>query len=294
MSNESARPISDVVCQLGEGPTYDPATGTLYWFDIVGRKMLEKQMPDGSTLVHELPVMASALLMVDGERQLLVTERGLELRDKHTGRLTLHKEVEADNPTTRSNDSRVHPSGALWFGTMATMQKDRKGQGAIYWYKSGEVRLLYPQIEIPNSICFSPDGSIAYFTDTVKNVLMRVACDPATGLPVGEPSALYDSRGEEGGLDGSVCDADGLIWNARWGSSRVDVYSADGKRLRSIAAPALQTSCPVFVGPQAQHLAVTSAWDGMDSYARQSDPSGGMTFLLDVQVRGRFDPPVDL
>lgn len=286
--------ISDFACQLGEGPAYDPATDTLYWFDIAGRKLLEKRMPDGAVTVHDLPVMASALAVVDDKRQLLVTERGLELRDKASGKLTLHKAVEGDDPLTRSNDARVHPSGALWFSTMATQQKDRKGRGAIYWYKAGEVRQLYPQIEIPNSICFSPDGAIAYFTDTAKNVLMRVKCDPTTGLPVGEAKAFFDSSGEEGGLDGSVCDAEGVIWNARWGSSRVDAYSPQGKRLRSIPAPALQPSCPVFVGKQAQQLAVTSAWEGMDDAVRASDPQGGWTVMLDVNVRGRFDPPVDL
>jgi sugar lactone lactonase YvrE len=38
--------------------------------------------------------------------------------------------------------------------------------------------LLYPRITIPNAICFSPDGAIAYFTDTVTARLMRVAIDP--------------------------------------------------------------------------------------------------------------------
>jgi sugar lactone lactonase YvrE len=27
--------------------------------------------------------------------------------------------------------------------------------------------LLFPDITIPNAICFSPDGAIAYFTDTM-------------------------------------------------------------------------------------------------------------------------------
>ncbi len=58
---------------------------------------------------------------------------------------------------------------------------------------------------------------------------------PATGLPTGEPSLLVDSSGEAGGIDGSVCDADGLIWNARWGSGTVDVYRPDGVRLTRYA-----------------------------------------------------------
>ena len=56
--------------------------------------------------------------------------------------------------------------------------------------------------------------------------------------------------------------------------------------------PARQSSCPAFVGPDASHIAVTSAWKGMDAAARATDPDGGKTFLLDVEVRGRFEPRV--
>ena len=89
-----------------------------------------------------------------------------------------------------------------------------------------------------------------------------------------------------------MVDADGVLWNARWGGARVDAWSPDGKLIRSIAVPAKQSSCPAFVGPNASRIAVTSAWKGMDAAARAADPEGGKTFLLDVEVRGRFEPHV--
>ena len=57
--------LSDIACHLGEGPTYDPATDTFFWFDIREKKLLEKHMPDGAVKVHDLPVMASALAVID-------------------------------------------------------------------------------------------------------------------------------------------------------------------------------------------------------------------------------------
>lgn len=109
--------FSDHICELGEGPSYDPATDTLFWFDIVNGKLLEKPLA-GALKVHDLGVMASAIAVIDADRQLIATEIGLQVRDVKTGRLTLHTPIEADNPVTRSNDSRVHPCGALWTGTM--------------------------------------------------------------------------------------------------------------------------------------------------------------------------------
>ncbi len=286
----SASVFSQTACNLGEGPSYDPASDSLFWFDILGRKLLEKKVSGGAETTHDLPELASAIAGVDAERQLLVTETGLYLRDRKSGALTLHTPLEADNAATRSNDARTHPSGAFWIGTMGKQAEARAG--AIYWFRKGELRKIVSDVTIPNAICFAPDGRTAYFTGTVTNVLFRVDCDPATGLPQGEPKIFVDSCGREGEADGAVVDADGVVWNARWGAGAVDAYAPDGTLIRSIAVPARQSSCPAFVGPRADRLAVTSAWEGMDEAARAADPHAGKTFLLDIAIKGRFEPPV--
>ena len=284
--------LSDWHCHLGEGPTYDPTTDTAWWFDILERTLFQADLAAGDVTPHALPVMASVLAVVDDHRQLLATDKGLFVRDVANGRLTLHTPLESDNAATRSNDGRTHPCGALWVGTMG--RNAEKGVGAIYHFHRGELKRLYAGVTIPNAICFSPDGATAYFTDTKEAILHRVALDPATALPVGEPAMLYDHRGGTGGLDGAVVDAQGLIWNARWGGACIDVYTPEGERVRSIHVPAKQSSCPVFVGKKFDRLLVTSAWEGMDEQARAADPHHGNTFMLDVGATGRPEPRVKL
>jgi sugar lactone lactonase YvrE len=290
MAADGVTIFSDVACELGEGPSYDPATAKLFWFDIVGKKLLEKKFPDGLTIVHDLPFMGSAIAAIDAERQLVVAEGGIYVRETRTGALALHTPLEADNPANRSNDSRVHPSGAFWIGTMA--RDEGSPAGSIYWFFKGELRRLFDRITVPNSICFSPDGATAYFTGRTANVIHRVDCDPATGLPTGEIKVFAETSGADGWVDGSVVDADGVLWNARWGGARVDAYAPDGRLVRSIPMPAGQCSCPAFVGPDASRIAVTSAWKGKDAAARAADPEAGKTFLLDIAVSGRFEPNV--
>lgn len=280
--------IAAPACELGEGPTYDPHTGTAWWFDITGRNLLEYGLETGLVQAHPLPVMGSVLARVDGNRQVIASDYGLQLRDVRTGGLELITPIEADNKITRSNDGRVHPSGALWIGTMG--KNAEAGAGAIYHVARGKVTLLYPDITIPNAICFSPDGATAYFTDTMTARLMRVAIDPATALPTGAPQVFFDHSGGKGGLDGAVCDADGVIWNARWGANSVDAYSPDGKRILSLAVPASQASCPAFVGRRAERLLVTSARQGLSAGQLAADPEAGRTFLLDHPFNGRFEP----
>jgi sugar lactone lactonase YvrE len=284
--------LSEQRCHLGEGPTYDPANNTAWWFDILGRTLFEADLTSGEITAHDLPVMASMLAVIDDNSQLLATENGLYIRDVTDGRLTLHTPLESDNPATRSNDGRTHPCGALWIGTMG--RNAEKAMGAIYRLHRGELTRLFAGVSIPNAICFSPDGATAYFTDTSAAILHRVAIDPSTAMPVADPATLYDHRGGEGGLDGAVVDAEGLIWNARWGGSCVDVYTPEGARVRSIRVPAKQSSCPVFVGTNFDRLLVTSAWQGMDEHAKAADPHHGKTFVLDVGASGRAEPRVKL
>lgn len=279
----------DVACELGEGPGYDPLTKNVWWFDIVSGRLFEKPLAGGKAEIHTLGQMASALAIIDEKRQLIATETGLFIRDRQTGHTTMHQPIEAENPATRSNDGRVHPAGAFWIGTMG--KKCEMGAGSIYWYRQGELRRLFSDISITNSISFSPDGRIAYFADTGKNIIWRVDTDPETGLPITEPALFYQHK-EKGGVDGSVVDGEGNLWNACWGRSSVDVYSPAGKRIRSIAMPVRQPSCPAFVGEETANLIVTTAYHEMSERIHKSDPDAGKTFLVELAGKGRLDPPV--
>ena len=278
-------------CHLGEGATYDAATGTAWWFDILEGRLFEANLQNGRIRIHQLGRMGSALARIDAARQLIAAEDGLYIRNLADGAMTLYRELEADNPRTRSNDARVHPSGTFWIGTMG--RKSQAHAGAIYALHRGELQRLFPDITIPNAICFSPDGSTGYFADTAENVLYCVCLDPETGLPRSAPEILLRHRGI-GGLDGAVVGGDGLIWNARWGGGCVDVYSPQGAHLRSLHVPARQASCPAFVGHNLSQLLVTSAWQDMDEAARAADPQAGHTFLLDVAAWGLPEPDVRL
>ena len=197
MANDGASIFSDVVCELGEGPSYDPATGKLFWFDIVGKKLLEKKFPDGPTIVHDLPFMASAIATIDADRQL-DRRRGRPLyprrQDRRADAAYAARSRQSADPR-RTIRASTH-AGAFWIGTMAKDEGPKAG--AIYWFFKGELRTLYTGISIPNSICFSPDGATAYFTGMTSNVIQRVDCDPATGLPRGEPKIFVDTSRSRG------------------------------------------------------------------------------------------------
>ncbi|WP_285294696.1 SMP-30/gluconolactonase/LRE family protein [Aureimonas altamirensis] len=275
--------LSDVHCHLGEGVAWLPQAQRVCWFDIVEKALFEHRLDDGRTVRHSLPFMASVIAEIDGERQLVAADEGLFVRSSADGAFERLLPLEADKPGNRSNDGRVHQSGALWIGTMG--RNAEKSAGAVYWYAGGRAVRLFADITIPNAICFSPDGGTAYFVDSDVGELMRVAVNPDTGLPVGAPAVLR-RHGGHGALDGAVVDTDGAIWVAHWGGACVEAYSPAGDIVKRVSLPATNISCPGFVGDRLDRMVATSAWQGMGDARKAAEPAHGNTFLFDPGVRG--------
>ena len=234
--------------------------------------------------------MASALAIIDTDRQLLATEAGLFLRQRASGELMLDKPIEADNPATRSNDARVHPCGAFWVGTMG--KKEERAAGAIYWFMEGRAqdavhRRHHPQRDL---LLARRNHGLSHRAGEQRPASRRLR--PGKRHADRKAAIFRDHRGETGSLDGAVVDAEGVIWNALWGAGRVDAYSAAGGLLESVPVPARKASCPAFIGANADRLAVTCAWAGMNEEERAADPHAGKTFLLDIPVQGRLEPKV--
>ena len=81
--------LCDTACVLGEGPSYDSHTDTLWWFDISDRKLLEWRFADAKPIVHELPFMASVLARIDDNQQLIAADDGLyQAMDRGLARAT--------------------------------------------------------------------------------------------------------------------------------------------------------------------------------------------------------------
>lgn len=277
--------FDDTICALGEGPLWHPVRQQLFWFDIIGHKLLTREGETTRTVRFDEHVSAAG--WVSESELLIASETRLFLWNIEN---ESHRDVaalEEDNRVTRSNDGRADPFGGFWIGTMG--KGAEPGAGAIYRYYRGELRTLYPEITISNAICFSPDGMTAYWTDTKVGKLMKQALNPGDGWPAGEAEVLIDLSGEEFGIDGAIVATDGTIWNAQWGASRVAVYGPDGAFVKSVSFGAKQTSCPAFGGTDLSTLFVTSAANGTPQTG-----SEGMTFAAKVDAKGQAEHQVIL
>lgn len=280
-----AQVFSSTICTLGEGPLWHPEEQVLYWFDILGKRLYRS---DGTTEQSwDFDEHVSAAGWIDTGVLLIASETSLSEFNTRTGESTFLHPLESDNPVTRSNDGRADPWGGFWIGTMG--KNAEPGAGAIYRYYEGRLTRLFDKITVSNAICFAPDGRHAFYTDTRKRKILRVALDD-DGYPDGKPELFTDLSAEGLNPDGAVVDASGNLWVAQWGASRVACYGPDGVFLRAVDVPARQPSCPAFGGPDMSILYITTAAEGLDPAGKKD----GMTFAAPSGTTGQKEHRVIL
>lgn len=277
--------FDDRKAKLGEGPLWHPLRQQFFWFDIMGKQLCSKV--DGNPLTWQFDEYVSAAGWIDETRLLIASASKLFTFDVESGDSVDVAPLEADDKITRSNDGRADPWGGFWIGTMGINAEPQAG--GIYRYYKGEVRLLFPEITIPNAICFSPDKEFAYFVDTDVGVVQRQKLRADTGWPTGAAEDWLDLGADGLNADGAVIDAAGNFWNAQWGASRVACYNAGGTLLQTVAVPASQASCPAFGGEDGTDLYVTSA-----SVGKPDESAAGQTYCIKNVAKGQTEHQVIL
>jgi len=211
--------------ELGEGVQWCDRTRRVYWTDIEGKRLHRLDPRDGGHISWAMPERLANFALTEAENILLI---GLASRlawlDLSSGAVTTIMEIEPDLPRTRLNDGRCDRQGRFVFGTMDDGGSERTAIGSFYRLNADLTleRLPLPKVAIPNSICFSLDGSAMYFCDTVDKLIYRW-----DGYSSGERGAITlfaDVRHAPGSPDGSAIDADGYLWNAVWGAGQVLRY----------------------------------------------------------------------
>lgn len=244
-----ARRLDATCCEVGEGPSYDPVTDTLWWFGISGAALYQHPFSSGTTQRHDLPDYGSVLAKTDRDVQLIAMDDGLWLRDTVAGGLTPWVTLNGGKRDDLfTNDGRVHPCGALWISSMSRNSAPERGR--IYHVRGKAVCVLYDGLTTPNSIAFTPDGHTAYWCDSDDGRIFATLTDLATGLPDGPATLFHDGRARPGVPDGAVVDRNGTLWSARCGAVVLEAIDPDSQLTHQTAfwcrtLPAQCSSGPV-------------------------------------------------
>jgi sugar lactone lactonase YvrE len=279
----SATPLAvDVVCALGEGPTWDADRRVAHLVDIVGGTLWELSLGPRPVATEVLRVDGElgAAVHAEGGGFLLAAGGGL----RHVGSdLATRHQVDLVPASVRSrlNDGATDPAGRFLVGSLA-LDGRRGGERLWRLEHDGTVTVLDDDLDLSNGLGWSPDGGTLYSVDSTPGTVWARTYDVDTGR-TGNRRRLLTV--EDGTPDGLTVDAEGNLWIAIWGRGEVRGFSASGAPLEAIAVDAPPTTSCAFVGADLDTLLITTA--AMAEPGVDQTRDGGRLFSLDRGVRGR-------
>jgi sugar lactone lactonase YvrE len=268
--------------QLGEGLWWSARQNAVYWTDILSHAVNRYSLADSSVKRWAVPERIGWVIERRSQPGFIAGfQSGFAELELEPLAIRPIVDPEPQLPGNRLNDAKADRLGHIWAGTMDAAIKQTTG--SLYRLQPDHsVRRMDEGYKICNGPAFSPAQDLLYHTDTG---LGTVYCFDVT--PEGEIAnrrVFLQFTEDMGWPDGMTVDAEGHVWIAHWGGSRVSRFSPRGKLDRAIQLPASQITNITFAGPQLDRMFVTSAADGLD---RSKEPLAGSLFEVDAGgVRG--------
>ena len=274
---------------LGESIVWDPRSREIRWVNIHEGEIWSHSPTSGSTRTQAMPERVGAIGLRRQGGLVVGLETGFALLDEETGALERLNVVEREFPDTRLNDGRCDRNGRFVCGSMNGAPKPEVLCGVYALDADRSVRQVISGITCANSTCFSLDGRTMYFSDMPTNTILAYDYDAEHGLP-SNPRLFFDGKGCGGLPDGSTVDAEGYLWNARWGSAQIVRCAPDGRVERIVDLPVSNVSCVGFGGHDLETLYVTTARIELSPDQIVREPTAGSLYAIRAGVRGVPEP----
>lgn len=274
----NAELIFDAKTTLGEGPAWDERTQTLYWVDI-----LEKKIYANTELFAELDDLIGCIALRKNGHFIVGKHASIIDFEPATGQQTVLYSLN-EPATNRINDGKCDLVGRLIFGTMDKDEKE--ASGSVYSFDGTSTTCLFDGVRISNGLTWSPDHKTFYYIDTPTREVKAFDYDVKTGQ-VGNKRIAIHVPESLGWPDGMTSDMQGNLWIAMWGGGQVTKWNPNtGTVLEKIPVPALHTSSCIFGGKDRNELFITSARHGMSAEDIKKYPLSGGLFKVVTDVEG--------
>lgn len=270
--------LLDLHLDLGEGPSWDAATGRLSFVDILAGHVYVAS-PERVVDVLDVGAHVGAALPAAGGGFLLARRDGFVwLGDD--GELEPLALPLRDTPDLRFNDAKCDVTGRAWAGTMP--YEPAPGRAAVYRLRDGQAQAVVTGVGQANGIGWSPDTRTMYVVDTRAAHVDAFAFDAVAGS-LGSRRTLVDLASGPGVPDGLCVDAEGCLWVAMWDGSEVRRYAPDGRPLGAIPMPVSRPTSCCFIDDV---LVITSAALGLGPGDLAREPHAGAVFATRPGVSG--------
>ena len=280
----TARVATGAAHFLGEGPTWDPIRGRIFWVDIMAGAVYEGRFVSGGGIRVDaridFPDTAGAVAVSrDGELVVAGAHR-LYFRAVD-GTITAGPDV-ITGADRRFNDGKPDPAGRFVVGTKGPTTTEQ----LIRFQDDGSVTVLDDDITLSNGLAWTRDGRLLYSVDTLTRRIFVREYDPETGA-TGTRTVFTELPGD-GYPDGITTDADDHLWVAVWGGGCVLRISPSGNLVGRIEVPAPHVSSITFAGPDLDTLVITTATENLTAEQLVEYPLAGLIFTVKPGPRGNY------
>ncbi len=274
---------------LGEGPGWNAARKEFYWVDIAGKAFHHYAPALQKHRASALPSMVGFTVYHENGKMISGLQDGLYQVAPETGQNEKLIAPDSMNVSNRFNDGKCDRAGRLWCGTMNLAPDDKPPTGSLYRLDHQLMQEFEKEIYISNGLGWSPDNTVMYYTDTVRNVIWQYDYDFATGTP--HNRRVFKEFDGEGRPDGLCVDSKGRILTALWPGWGVEIYAPDGTLDGRIELPVPQVSSCAFGGDDYKTLLITTAADGMSEAQLKEAPLSGHVFSIQMDIPGLPETP---
>ena len=255
-----------------EGPVWFGDGGYLIWSDIPNNRMM-KWEATGSVSVFRKPSNYSNGNCRDRQGRLITCEHLTRRisRTEYNGSIITVCDNYNGKRLNSPNDVTTKSDGSIWFsdppygigGNYIGEKAESELPANVYRVDAtGQVSVVADDFNRPNGICFSPDESKIYITESRGNPnrLIRVYDVVDNGTKLANGRVFIDGQG--GNPDGMRCDVDGNLWIG-WGIGSAElngvrVFSPDGTLVMRIRLPESSANL-CFGGAKRNRLFVTAS-----------------------------------
>ncbi|KAL3904112.1 MAG: hypothetical protein SGILL_010193, partial [Bacillariaceae sp.] len=267
---------------LGESPVWSHRDQCLYWVSAPEEEVWAWNLRDppyrrfmgtmlGCVALKEGDIGS---LILGGERAILEVTMTPSTTDFATGPAIL-----CDRPDlasmSRPNDGRVDRQGRLVFGMYNNYHRSGASEGAnnAGLFRLGAdlqyEKILDYDFRVSNCICFPKEGDTMFFCDTPTRKVYAFDYPRERGGMLTNRRLIWTMPSNlDGGPDGAQCDADGCIWMALSGASRVVRVNPETRMVDFVVhLPVTSPTSCTFGGPELDELFITTRGpDGGELY----------------------------
>lgn len=278
---------------LGEGCLWDVENRCLWWLDIARPTRIQRFVPaTGEHKVWTSPLLLTAIARKASGGFIVGGEDGVYSFDPETGLTMPFSAPDLGFPQNRMNDGACDAQGRLWIGSMMQNIGPRgedlpitADTGKLFRVTpDGTVSTMERNIGVSNGPCWSPDGTVFYFSDTKNHLIYAYDFDAESGDITRR--RIFNDDKSHGHPDGATVDAEGYLWSARWDGACVLRFDPRGRIDKIVEIPATRPTCPVFGGPGLETLYVTSSRAHASADTLKRFPKQGSVFAFEPGVKG--------